>query len=275
MHVHKKIDIAVDNPFVEKFAKRYIDQRSQTKFDYSGIDSTFLMKTSGFSTADLESVIRKNSVAKDFEREKGHTPRVLRDIYRSDLGELLMTYYFEEKITNSDKYVIPSKNITNRERCDMPGRGLDAVGYRYSGGKINLLLGEAKVSHDKRSPPSVVHTSSDSIYATQKGHKDNIDTVIQKLSDYCRQLGNEHAGYVTAAIMAMIAKKTDKYSITYGCCLLRDYTCVNDTDDYGMLKTHTTDFDPDRVYFSLMSFKGKTIEETVKLFYDKVQLMVA
>ena len=59
----------------------------------------------------LKQVIRKNAVAVDFKREQGLAPAILNDIYRSDLGELLMTYYFEEKIGEDKRFIIPLKNI--------------------------------------------------------------------------------------------------------------------------------------------------------------------
>lgn len=42
MHVHKKIDIPVIDSFIEKFAQLYIKQRSQTAFDYQGLNQQAL-----------------------------------------------------------------------------------------------------------------------------------------------------------------------------------------------------------------------------------------
>ena len=68
-------------------------------------------------------------------------------------------------------FIIPIKNITFRERAELPGRGLDAIGYkRLSDDKVEILLGEQKVSADKKTPPPVVDTTKDSILK----HKRNI-----------------------------------------------------------------------------------------------------
>ena len=91
-------------------------------------------------------LIKSNSTFVDPIREIGEVPSIINDIYRSDLGEILTTYYFEEKLPEGERFIIPLKNISMRERFDMPGRGIDAIGYRLEeDGKIELLLSEAKV----------------------------------------------------------------------------------------------------------------------------------
>ncbi len=88
------VSINVMDSFIDKFARKYIEQRSQTNTDLSSLSNNQIFKTSGFDTSLLEGIITRNSVAHEFKREEGKTPSVLQDIYRSDLGELLMTYYF-------------------------------------------------------------------------------------------------------------------------------------------------------------------------------------
>lgn len=71
-------------------------QRSETNVDIDSLDSSQL-NDCGFNVEKLKQVIRKNAVAVDLKREQGLTPAILNDIYRSDLGELLMTYYLKRK----------------------------------------------------------------------------------------------------------------------------------------------------------------------------------
>ena len=105
-----KLDIKVFDKFIEKFAERYILQRSQMNVDIDMLDSSHL-DDCGFNTDAIKQIIRKNAIAIDLNREIGLEPPVLNDIYRSDLGELLMTYYFEEKIGEDKRFIIPLKNI--------------------------------------------------------------------------------------------------------------------------------------------------------------------
>jgi hypothetical protein len=274
MHVHQKIDVPVIDAFIKKFAERYLEQRSQTQFDYSSINEQALFNNLGFSTDTLKQIITKNAAPIDKKREQGIEPAILNDIYRSDLGELLMTYYFEEKLPEGDRFVIPLKNITFRERAELPGRGLDAIGYKLTNEKVEILLGEAKVSAEKKSPPSVVDATEDSIYKTQWKHKSNTPIVVQRLSDYVRRLNGQDAVILSFAIVCIDKHLADKFSITYGCTLIRDYTCVDENNDFGKMKSNVQNFDPGKVHFSILSFKDKSICETVDLFYKKVQELI-
>ena len=276
MHVHKKIDIPVIDAFIKKFAEKYLEQRSQALFDYTAINESALFNNLGFGTDALKQIITKNAIPVDLKREKGLQPAILNDIYRSDLGELLMTYYFEEKLPEGERFVIPIKNITFRERAELPGRGLDAIGYKKtSDEKVEILLGEAKVSMDKKTPPPVVDANEDSIYKTQLKHKNEVPIVIQRLSDYARRLNVKDAEIIGFAIVCLQHNFSDKIGITYGCTLIRDYNCVNENTDFGKMKTNQAEFEPHRVHFSILSFSDKSISETVDLFYNKVQELIA
>lgn len=274
MHTHQKTNISVTDSFIRKFAERYLSQRSQTNFDYATLNQSSLYGNLDFDTSALEKILERNAVAVDVNREKGIEPAVLNDIYRSDLGELLMTYYFEEKLPEGERFIIPLKNITFRERADMPGRGLDAIGYKVADDSIEILLGEAKVSGDKHSPPAVVDSSADSIYKTHMKHRDDNEVVVQRLSDFVRRLGAQDAAILGYAIVSLINKQDDCV-ITYGCTLIRDFECVNEATDFGKLKSRSVEFEPGKVHFSLLSFEDKTISDTVDLFYEKVRELVA
>ena len=276
MHKHEKIDIQVIDSFIKKFAEMYLKQRTQTQFDISSINEQVLYKNLGFGTDALKQIITKNTIPIDKKREQGLDQNVLNDIYRSDLGELLMTYYFEEKLPDGERFVIPLKNITFRERAELPGRGLDAIGYRKIGEtQVEILLGEAKVSADKKSPPPVVDSTNDSIYNTQLNHKNETPKVVQRLSDYARRLNTKDAEILGFAIISIEHQLTDNFSITYGCTLVRDHTCLNESSDFGKMKTNQSDFEPGKVHFSILSFSDKTIKDTVNLFYSKVQELIA
>lgn len=276
MHKHEKIDIPVIDSFIKKFAEMYLKQRSQTQFDISSVNEQVLFKNLGFGTEALKQIIRQNTIPIDKKREQGLEPNVLNDIYRSDLGELLMTYYFEEKLPEGERFIIPLKNITFRERAELPGRGLDAIGYREIGEThVEILLGEAKVSADKKSSPPVVDSNKDSIYNTHLNHKKETPIVVQRLSDFARRLNAKDAKFLGFAIISIEHQLTDNFSITYGCTLVRDHTCVNENSDFGKMKTNQSDFEPGKVHFSILSFSDKTINDTVDLFYKKVQELIS
>lgn len=274
MNHFDKIDVRVFDKFIEKFAARYIEQRTKMSSAINH-ESLTLAKSLDceFDVDNLLEIIKRNSTAKDLDREAGKQPEILKDIYRSDLGELLTTYYFEEKVEESRRFLIPLKNITYRERYDMPGRGIDAIGYRMDKSKTNILIGEAKVSAQKSNPPSVVDANKDSIYQTQKTYHDNEGIVVQRLSDYVRRLSvsSEHFIAIAGVVINMAKGDSDKYEITYGCGLVRDFNCVDESKDFGKMKALVHEFKPGNVEFVIFSFTEKTIDETVELFYQKVK----
>ena len=275
MHKHQTIEIPVIASFIKKFAEMYLKQRSQTQFDFSDINEQVLFKNLGFGTDALKQIIARNTIPIDKKREQSQDPKVLNDIYRSDLGELLMTYYFEEKLPAGERFVIPLKNITFRERAELPGRGLDTIGYRKIGdSQVEILLGEAKVSADRKSPPPVVDSTKDSIYNTQLNHKNETPIVVQRLSDYARRLNAKDAEILGFAIISIEHQLADNFSITYGCTLVRDHTCLNVSSDFGKMKNNQNEFEPGKVHFSILSFSDKTIKDTVDLFYKKVQELI-
>jgi len=273
---HKNMDkfdffeIKVFDAFIDKFAERYVEQRS-------AIDHTLLEKAAslncGLDTDALLSIIKSNSVYVDPVREEGKTPAALKDIYRSDMGELLTTYYFEEKLPEGERYVIPLKNISTRERYDMPGRGLDAIGYRKEAdGSFTLLLAEAKVSDQKKTPPSVVDQADDSIYKSQKKHHDDEPMILQRLTEYLRHTASTNDMFAFGCLILLMKEgQKSKYQVTYGCGLVRDYTCSDKDKDFGKMKSNVGEFRPGQVNFEIFSFTNKTISETVDLFYNKVR----
>lgn len=271
-NVFKKIDVKVFDKFLDKFAEKYIEQR--TALSSSVIEETLKVSEglgTGFDLSQIKTIVRQNAVYVDPIREKGGIPNPVNDIYRSDLGELLTTYYFEENLDESHRYIIPAKNVSTRERYDMPGRGIDAIGYRIKDdGTYELLISEAKVSDQKQNPPAVVDQTKDSIYKTHKNYHDNADALKQRLVEFSKNLNGQDLIAILCVVVD-IENKTNKCTITYGCGLVRDYTCVDETKDYGKMQSNANEFDPGNIHFAILSFTEETIDSTIDLFYKKVQ----
>ena len=266
----EELEVKIFDRFIDKFAERYVQQRSAVPLSVLAQAAAL---DCGLDTEALMRIIRSTSCYVDSEREAGRTPSPLNDIYRSDLGEILTTYYFEEKLPEGERYVIPLKNITYRELPHKPGRGLDAIGYRKEeDGSFTLLLSETKVSDEKRNPPQVVNDTGDSIYKTQKKHHDDLPFVLQRVTDLLRktQSGGSFA-VLGCIVMLMSENQMDRVKITYGCGLVRDTTCVDKTKDFGKMQSQVDEFRPGEVDFAIFTFTEKTINEAVDLFYEKVR----
>jgi hypothetical protein len=256
---------------IDSLASRYLEIRSEIVGGVENLlsaDNPAFTSITGFSPEILIEIIRKNAKPTRIPKEKR---KPFNDIYRSDLGELLMVDYFEKECCSDarDRYIIPIKNLWDRELDNSPGRGFDAIGYKSSKGKHTLLLGEAKVSGDLKSPPPVVDQTTDSIYNNHSRSKSDVRYLEQRISNYVKKVGVEHKGILSAVLLSLAMGFHDKYEIVYGCCLVRDNTCYNDTD-YGKMKTDEKTFLPGIVHFIIYSF-DKTLSEIVELFYDKIE----
>lgn len=263
-----KFDIykrTVDASYIASCATNYLQLLTSTAFDPSKVDSDPRFSDVGFSSSKLKELIKKYSTPSRKTTTKKD------DIYRSDLGELIMISFFEKtlksKYPNEENFIIPIKNIATRENIDMPARGLDVVGYR-NGETINLLLGEAKVSEERNSPPKVVDKNKDSLYETHTKHRTDKEYLLKKLMTVARKLSYEHSNPFLQVIGHIEDNQFDKFKIVYGCCLVRDSHCHKPTD-FGKMKSSVSEFEPNSVHFLIVSF-DKSITETVDAFHKKV-----
>ncbi len=74
MHTYSKEDLEVTPAFVEKFARRYIAQRTEKISDIASLGTSVLVNKTGFDTKILEKIINTHLIAIDKRRNKGKTP---------------------------------------------------------------------------------------------------------------------------------------------------------------------------------------------------------
>ena len=255
----------VDDAYIASCANNYLRLLTATTFNTNELDKDPRLSDLGFATDTLKKIIKKYSVP------VRNTTSKKNDIYRSDLGELLMVSFFEkrlkDKYPNEENFIIPIKNISNRENIDMPARGLDVVGYRLED-VITLLLGEAKVSDEKESPPQVVDKNDDSLYKTHTLHRTDKGYLLKKLANIATKLSYQHSYFFLQVIGYIEEDKTDKFKLVYGCCLLRDSQC-HQQNDFGKMRTCAVEFEPNSIHFVVVCFDS-SIADTVNRFHNKV-----
>lgn len=267
--------IDISEKYAAFFAKKYVAQLTYSEVSPKDIAQNAVFKGTGFNDEAISKIIKNASIFTDPKIEQGSEIGTLH-IYRSDLGELLLCYYFEESKQIANKFVIPYKNITYRERPDMPGKGVDIIGYRKEDdGFLELLIGEAKVSEEKASPPQVVHAKLDSIYQTHKENKENEKQLVDKLANYARKLPKLYASDMLFVILCIENKLNSNFNIVFGCGLVRDYTCFKAEKDYGKMQTNAKEFEPYSIDFPIFVFTDKTIAEFTTIFYQEVQKIKA
>lgn len=258
MHKFEKHEIIITEEVIDNYADKYIELRSKIA-NYLDIDNDPRFKNLGFSTEQLKQIIKENTIP------IRNAIRPMNDIYRSDLGEMILTSYFDKENEDfGDSFIIPLKNIWDREHNDLPGRGIDVTGYKFNNDKIEILIGEAKVSEEKKNPPQ----ASQEIFLEQKKYTENKEYFKRRISNYSKKLTPEHAKNFMLVLVALECEVEDVYDVLYGCCLVRDSSCFNDAD-YGNMKTKCNNFDPNRIHFLIPTF-DKSIKDTIDLFYKKV-----
>ncbi|BFM45264.1 hypothetical protein CFS9_39050 [Flavobacterium sp. CFS9] len=258
MHIFEKHDIIITEDVINNYADNYIELRSKIAYDYD-VDNDPKFKNLGFSTEQLKKIIKKNTIP------IRNSTLPMSDIYRSDLGEMILTTYFDKENEEfGESFIIPLKNIWDREHNDLPGRGIDVTGYKYNSDKIEILIGEAKVSEEMKNPPQ----ASKEIFNEQKKYTENKEYFKRRISNYSKKLSPEHAKNFMLVIVALECEAEDVYDILYGCCLVRDSSCYDDAD-YGKMKINSNNFDPNKIHFVIPTF-DKSIKDTIDLFYNKV-----
>lgn len=266
-NIYLKYDIQVNDQSISRFAQEYIRLRSTPRFDIKELAEDPLFRDTGFSVEKLMKVIQEATIPK-----RGKSPSQL-DIYRADLGEMIMYEFFEKEIERlcpgEELFLVPFKNINDREIADAPARGNDLIGYKDKKGHITLLLGEAKVSEEKANPPQVVHAKDDSLFKTHLMHKTDKEYLLRKLGEFVKKLDNKHKAPIAAVLLAMHDDINNVYDVVFGCCLVRDSHCVDEGKDFGKLKSEQQMFEPGRVTFVIPCF-DKSITETTELFYNAV-----
>ena len=75
--------VKVFDKFIEKFAQRYVEQRSSI---VPALVEKLKNSDCGFNVDSLMALIKSNSTFVDPIREIGEVPSINNDIYRSDLG---------------------------------------------------------------------------------------------------------------------------------------------------------------------------------------------
>ena len=269
--LYKRKDFAVTDMSIQSLAERYLQVRTSSEDTQGAIllaNNPIFTTLEGFDPSVILEIIKQNAKPQRIAEEKR---RPLNDIYRSDLGELLMVNYFEKECADKDEelFIIPIKNLFDRELDNQPGRGYDVIGYRKSyDGKIILLLGEAKVSEQKKGPPDVVDVTPDSMYSNHFKSKSDIKFVEKRIANLVKKVSAKHKAILALLLFWISTEKNDVFEIVYGCCLVRDHTCI-DEGDYGKMKAEADLFLPGTVNFIIYCF-DKEISEVVDLFHSKI-----
>ncbi len=237
----------------EKLAEQYRDLRTATRFPIEPICLDGLE----FSVEFLKERIAANTTP---ERRGGNF-----DVVRSDFGEVISYMMLEQVYSTQFGY----KSVRDRELIQLPGRGIDGVGVEVAD-KLKLVLTETKVSHDTRTPPSVVDSQSDSMRNQHIGH--NSDAITsKKIWDLARRTTTaELQELFFKAALLFESRNFEKLDVVTCCVLVRPQNLHNGSD-FGSFKSSPTDFHPGKIRFLVVCIPaehGNNIELVVNEWFQ-------
>ena len=243
--------------WLEGLAVIYRELRTTTRVPLSalGLDGV------EFDTKDLAVILAKTQIP---TRLGTRSPKQLA-VERSDFAELALAIVGEA----IHEYQYGYRSIRDRELVDHPGRGIDQIGVKEvvldSGDLACVLsLGEAKLSVDKKSPPSVVDASKDSLRNQHIGHlaerEESVKKVIgagQKTADYAVAKQLMRAGMLWTRGSELLTVRSTSM-------LVRDNN--HKETDFGTFRSAPSDFDPGHIDFTILLIDTDDIEAVIDRF---------
>ncbi|MGA1813832.1 hypothetical protein VH571_15725 [Frondihabitans sp. 4ASC-45] len=189
-------------------------------------------------------------------------------VIRSDLAEALMGY-LGEKLHG---YLYGYRSTRDRELVHLPGRGVDQIGVTTSvdsAGRdvVVVLIGEAKVSAEAKSPPAVVETKDDSLRNQHLDHMSDMDKLIGKIAGASRRARGDAFMLFQVALAHLEKGNHDQVHLRSASLLVRPAGHGAETD-FGSFRSAPDDFHPGKVDFMIVRTDAADIEATIDLFHQ-------
>ena len=158
-------------------------------------------------------------------------------VVRSEFGEIICRFVLEDCF-NIDIHL---SRLYNKERPLLNTRGIDVLGIKTNSEPI-LILGEAKVSKDQKSPPGVVSGSDGSCLEKKVPELlDNTSVIKEELCYYIEHIDNEENRTKYIKMMIQLAKNPNNLAIIGVPFLLRDAECYTISDVGELLDYESSD----------------------------------
>jgi hypothetical protein len=188
------------------------------------------------------------------------------DVLRSDLGEMALAVHGEERYGYRYGY----RSVRDRETVQLPGRGIDQIGVASTEDPqiILLVLGEAKVSAEKKSPPGVVDTSDDCLRAQHLHHIANYRDTANKVLLAARRCTDPETQELLLLASALLRDRRFEHLVL--CChsFVARPSLLAASSDYGTFRSAPADYTPSRVRFTILRLPGDDVEAIIDKFRE-------
>jgi hypothetical protein len=247
-----KLDESVD--WMKELALEYVKLRTACRAPPRSIS------VEGIGVVSTEAIMKRLQAATMPVRRADNF-----DVVRSDFGEVLCYAILEREYGVRFGY----KSVRDREIIDSPGRGIDAIGIE-DGPMLTIVLGETKVSDDKKSPPAVVDVNDDGLAKQHKAHLKENATTARKLWNTSRHVEDaDLRDLYFAAAMLVEEGRFDKLKIV-GCSFLVRSKEVCTHKDFGSFKNKPVDYSPAHIRFLIVRLP-EAVEAIVGRWHDLVK----
>lgn len=260
-HSYTTHEARADSAWLMEVAREYVALRSASAAPLAEVplDGVDVVSVDGIRKRLLSATIPTRSVG----------PLA---VLRSDFGELLLYSVLESLHGTRIGY----KSIRDRETAQLPGRGIDAVGIESGapGARITLVIGEAKVSDEQRTPPRVVEPGPDSLRGQHLGHLSDRSVATSKVFDQARHVADtELRDRLLAAALLFEAGDWRRVRVVACCVLVRSRGRFV-RQDFGCFRARPQDFAPADVRFHVVCLPAE-VDETIIAWSDALQRLAA
>ncbi len=261
IHRYQVFSDSRDSAWLESVAKEYVALRMATASPLSEVS------LEGIDVLSVDHIRERLAQAVIPHRRNGPL-----DVVRSDFGEVLLYALLEGEHGTRLGY----KSVRDRELVQLSGRGIDAVGVEDcpEPGCVTLVLGEAKVSDEDRSPPRVVDTADDSLRKQHLSHLTNRGATADKIFDQSRHVADEEVrNRLIAAALLLEDERWDKLRIVACCALVRSDARFA-PGDFGTFRAAPSDYTPAAIRFLVVRLP-ESVEDTVTKWHQIIQRLQA
>jgi hypothetical protein len=162
------------------------------------------------------------------------------------------------------------QSIRDRELTGLPGRSIDQIGVRAATGddgvtRLALMLGEAKVSSQAASPPTVVDSKKDSLSKSHLKQLAEIEQTTGKIVHAYRFCVDQEIQNLFG-IAAVMFEQSHPHLVVHATSVLVRPGNVGAVTDFGSYATKPDQFGDAVVDFYIVRASGDDLEALVDTF---------
>lgn len=200
----------------------------------------------GFSPENIKSCLKDYLELNIPNPNNDSKPEQLKT-YRSDFPEILAHVCLQELFNT----IIPVNGIRTRERTDLPGRGIDIIGYEMKDGICHLIICEIKGSCSSLNPPLCVDGKNDSIANQLLSCVTDRKKTFNRLSVLFSKSDPKHKAHIAKLLLLWQQEMHDKMKVILCPFLVREKSKYKDMD-YMFMKDRLDNYSPGIIRFIII-----------------------